>query len=575
MKLSTIIVFTLCNPFILFAQDLEKIGKKDLLKVNGGLNYSSVFYDANGIQGRRQPFTYFINGNITGNIAGITLPYTFNYSNNQLSYTQPYNINSFNPSYKWAKANIGTTSMNLSQYTMAGHIFNGAGIELSPKNIRFAALYGRFKKAVEYDHENNSDANMSFKRIGYGASLGYETGGHSIKAIYFTAKDDIHSLTYIPINTAVTPMENTVVSLTGKTILHKNFTLEGEYALSALTRNITSPSDLNVYPNNKLPLFFQPNATSQFFSAYKGSIGYRIKMAGIQLNYERVEPDYVTLGAYYFNNDLENITIAPSLTLLEGKMNLSINSGVQRNNLKNDKLNTTKRWVGAANLSYAPNAKWNFSAGYSNFTSFTKQKPQEDPYYRNTLDTLNFYQIAQNANVNILYNFGNNKIKQNIIVSGNYMVSAQTQGSFASVGILGPEMNKGVPSQVINMNAAHNTQFTESKTSIGILFNMNQVKMETTELIYMGPGINISQSFYKSLMKLSGGSNFNSTLNNGIKSNSILNHRITFAYSPKFANEKTGKLSFNISAIYLQKLSTSVNKGFTEFTGNAGLNYSF
>ena len=575
MKLASIIVFASCIPFFLFAQDLEKIGKKDVLKVNGGLNYSSVFYDAKGIQGRRQPFTYFINGNITGNIAGITLPYTFNYSNNQLTYTQPYNINSFNPSYKWAKAYIGTTSMNFSQYTMAGHIFNGAGIELTPKNIRFATLYGRFKKAVEFDHENNTDATMSFKRMGYGASLGYEAGGHSIKAIYFTAKDDIHSLSFLPINTAITPMENTVISLTGKTMLYKNFTLEGEYALSALTRNITSPSDLNAYPNNKLPLLFQPNATSQFFSAYKGSIGYRIKMAGIQLNYERVEPDYMTLGAYYFNNDLENITLAPSLTLLEGKMNLSINTGVQRNNLKNDKLNTTRRWVGAANLSYAPNAKWNFSAGYSNFTSFTKQKPQEDPYYRNTLDTLNFYQIAQSANANILYNFGSNKIKQNIVLSGNYMVSSQTQGSFASIGILGPEMNKGVPSQVINVNAAHNAQFTESKTSVGILFNMNQVKMQSTEMIYWGPGLNISQSLYKNKIKLSGGSTFNSTLNNGTKSNSILNHRITFTYSPQFANEKTGKLSFNLSAIYLQKIASPGNIAFNEFTGNIGLNYSF
>lgn len=562
-------------PALVFSQDLEKIGKKDLLKVGGGLNYSSVFYNANGIENRRQPFTYFVSGNISGNIAGISLPYTFNYSNNQLSYTQPYNINSFNPSYKWAKAYIGSTSMNFSQYTMAGHLFSGAGIELNPKNIRFSALYGRFRKAVEFDQENNSDINMSYKRMGYGASLGYEGGAHSVKVIYFTAKDDIHSLSFVPLNTAITPMENTVISLCGKTSLMKNISLEGEYALSGITRNLNSPADLNAVPPNKLPLIFQPNATSQFFSAYKGSLGYRLRFAGINLNYERIEPDYKTLGAYYFNNDLENITLAPSLTLLNGKLNCSINSGLQKNNLNNDKLNTTKRWVGAMNISFAPDQHWNLSAGYSNFTSFTKQKPQEDPFYRNTLDTLNFYQIAQSANTSVLYNFGNTKVKQNILVNGNYLVSAQAQGSFTSVGILGPQSSAGIPSKVINANLAYNVQLIESKSSLGLTINSNDVFTGTEEILYWGPGINLGRAFKKDKIRLSAGSTYNTMLRNGTRSSEVLNHRISFSFSPKFENEKIGKLSMNVNAIYLQRIAGATLNGFNEFTGNVSLNYSF
>jgi hypothetical protein len=155
------------------SQDLEKIGKKDMLKVNGGLNASSVFYNANGIQNRRQPFTYFLNGNITANFIGISLPFTFNYSNNQINYSQPYNIQSFNPTYKWIKGYAGITSMNFSPYTQSGHVFAGGGIELTPKNFKFAALYGRFRKATPYDLENNSDANMLFKRLGWGGYAGY------------------------------------------------------------------------------------------------------------------------------------------------------------------------------------------------------------------------------------------------------------------------------------------------------------------------------------------------------------------------------------------------------------------
>jgi hypothetical protein len=572
----TFLIFILFYFFVSPAQDLEQLNKKDVLKVNGGLNYSSVFYNAAGIPDRRQPFTYFVSGNITGNIAGISLPYTFNYSNNQIRYTQPYNINCFNPSYKWAKASIGVTSMNFSPYTMAGHIFTGAGIELSPKNIKFSALFGRFKKATEFDFENNSDAAMAYKRIGYGASLGYEKNGHSIKAIYFSAKDDPNSLSFVPINTAITPMENTVVSLAGKTTLHKNITLEGEYALSGLTRNVSSPSDLNAFPPNRLPLIFSPNATSQFFAAYKGSIGYRLKMFGINFNYERVEPEYRTLGAYYFNNDLENFTLAPNLTLLGGKLNLNANTGLQRNNLKKDKMNTTTRWVGSFSASYAPTKNWNFMGSYSNFSSFTKQRPQTDPYYKNTLDTLNFYQLSQSAMTSVMYNFGSAALKQNILFSGNYQVSAQKQGAISEPGFLGNNVQMGIPSTVLNGNVGHNLIFTEKKITAGYGVNANRVLVSGTEIIYAGPNLTLGQSFYKNLMKLSIGSSYNKILTNGSTTNEVFSHRLSFSYNPKFSNERAGKMSLSLSVVYLQKLSSSaLMPGFNEFTGNVGLNYSF
>ena len=41
-------------------------------------------------------------------------------------------------------------SMNFSQYTLANHIFTGAGVELTPKNFKFSAMYGQLKKAVEF-----------------------------------------------------------------------------------------------------------------------------------------------------------------------------------------------------------------------------------------------------------------------------------------------------------------------------------------------------------------------------------------------------------------------------------------
>ncbi len=565
-----------CSLSNAVAQDLNKIGKKDMLVVNGGLNYTSVIYNAQGIQNRRQPYTYFLSGNITGNILGISLPFTFNYSNNQIKYTQPYNIQSFNPTYKWIKGYAGITSMNFSQYTQANHIFAGGGIELTPKNFKFAALCGRFKKATEFDVIANSDVNMAYKRMGWGGYAGYEKNGHGIKLIYYGAKDDTRSLAFVPINTNVTPMENAVVSVVGKTVLFKLFTLEAEYALSGITRSLNSPSDVNSPPKNQLPLIFSPNATSQFFSAYKGSIGYHYKLLGLNFNYERVAPDYKTLGAYYFNNDLENFTIAPTLTLLKGKLNLSANTGLQRNNLDNSKLNTTQRWVGSVNASYSPDQHWSFNGSYSNFSSYTKQRPQNDPFYRNTLDTLNFYQLTQSANGSALYNFGKTKTKHSIMLTGAYQVTGQNQGAISDPGIFGTGITMQIPSTVTNLTSGYTIQFTQTKTGVNTALNYNRSVMSQMIVVFVGPNLNVSQGFYKNKLKLTAGSTYNQVLTNSAKTNEVFNHRLSASYSPKMQNEKLGKFNFNLSATFIQSLkTTATSRSFNEFTGNVGLNYNF
>jgi hypothetical protein len=547
-----------------------------MVKVSGGLNYSSVIYGAQGIANRRQPFSYFINGNVTANFIGITLPFNFNYSNNQINYTQPYNIQSFNPTYKWIKGYVGVTSMNFSQYTQANHIFSGVGIELSPKNFKFAALYGRYKKAYEYDFLNGSDANMSYKRMGWGGYAGYEKGGHAIKLIYFSAKDDPKSLSFVPINTNVTPMENTVISVAAKTTFLKQLTIDGEYALSGLTRNIVSPTDVNFPSKNQLPLIFSPNATSQFFAAYRLSLGYRLKLIGINFNYEKVNPDYRTLGAYYFNNDFENFTVAPSVNLLKGKLSVSANTGLQKNNLNNDKLNTTKRWVGSINVSYTPNKNWNFSGSYNNFSSYTKQRPQNDPFYKNTLDTLNFYQISQSSMGSVTYNFGKIKTKQNIIFSANYQVTGQNQGAIAEPGLFSGAINFKIPSKTINGNLGHNILFTENKFTLTSGVNANYSKISNFNTLFIGPSLNLGKSFLKNLLKLSAGATYNQVLINSIKTNEVFNYRLSANYSPKMKNEKIGKFNFSLSTNYMQKLKTiSTAIAFSEFTGNVGLSYNF
>lgn len=574
-KIEIILILCVIVVYKSFAQNFEKINKRDALKVNGGLSYSSVAYDAHGIANRRQPYTWFLNGNVTANFLDISLPFTFNYSNNQMAYTQPFNFQCFNPTYKWVKGYAGITSMNFSQYTLAGHMFAGGGLELSPKNFKIAAMYGRLKKANEFDAQTNSDENMSYKRMGTALSVGYEKNGHAFKVIYFSAKDDPSSLKFVPVNPRITPMENTVVSFLGKTLFFKKIKLDIEYALSGLTRNITSPNDLNTYPKNQLPYIFKPNATSQFFGAFKSSLSYNYKFFGIGINYERIEPDYKTLGAYYFNNDLENITLSPSINLLKGKLNVSLNSGLQKNNLNQAKLNTTKRWVGSINFSYMPNKKWNINGSYSNFSSYTKQRPQDDPFYKNALDTLNFYQLAQSSMIACSYRFGKTKTNHSILLSLNYQVTGQRNRANSESVLFLSGSRSIIPNKVVNGNLGHNIMFAQSKTTLGISVNSNYNILPEWTNLYIGPNLNLSKSFYKNIFRIAVGASYNKVFTNAIITNELANYRLSANYNPKFNRSDIGQFGLVVSLVYLQKLNTDISPSFSEMTVNFGINYNF
>jgi hypothetical protein len=226
-------------------------------------------------------------------------------------------------------------------------------------------------------------------------------------------------------------------------------------------------------------------------------------------------------------------------------------------------------------MAYSNGKQFTFNAGYSNFTSFTKQRPQVDPFYKNTLDTLNFYQIAQNANASIIYSFGNTIAKQNIVVTGNYLVSSQAQGQFKSITEINSSNTNLVPASAINSNISYNAQFVKSKISSSFIFNLNKIYASNSEIIYLGPGINVGKSFLDRKLNLSVGSTFNSSFTNNVKGNEFLSNRLSFTFNPKLKNEKIGRMSVTVSAIYLQKIQSSSVKGFSEFTGNFSLNYSF
>jgi len=296
--------------------------------------------------------------------------------------------------------------MTFSPYTLSGHSFLGAGAELSPGNWRFAVMAGRLKKAIEYNPLEHPNREPAYRRMGYAVKAGYEQGANAISFTVFTAKDDQNSIR----PSSLQPQSNVATSISGRTTLFSVITLDAEYSLSVLN------SDTRIYTvtADSLGHFMSPSglleqtAAVRTFGAINAAIGYSASFWGIQFRYERVAPDYKTLGAYFFNNDMENYTLAPNLRLLEGKLTIAANAGIQRNNLNRDREATSRRFAGSGTVSYAPNEKINLSASYSNFSAFTRNRPQLDPlpcfpYRRNHALTV---KNPENPNIRLPCCFG-------------------------------------------------------------------------------------------------------------------------------------------------------------------------
>ena len=161
----------------------------------------------------------------------------------------------------------------------------------------------------------------------------------------------------------------------------------------------------------------------------------------IGIGYERIDPDYATLGAYYFNNDYENITLQYARPFLKDKVTLALTWGAQRDDLNNTQQQASRRLVSSANVTYTPNERLNASLAYSNFQTYLNIRSQFDyingqtPY--DNLDTLDFTQLSQNLSVSTNYRFGKTETNRHQLnTSLSYQEAADKQGDIVRPGKL-------------------------------------------------------------------------------------------------------------------------------------------
>lgn len=554
----------ICYGGNLSAQDLGNLNTDDPIKVSGNLNVRTIFYNANGIENRRRPFSYIINGGPTVSIYDFHIPISFVFSEQERNFRQPFNQIGMSPTYKWVTVHAGYRNITFSPYTMAGHTILGAGVELNPGLLRFGFLYGRLNRATAVDTTSGSLEPFAFTRRGYALKAGVGKEDRFIDFTMVKAKDDSTSASGdLPFYRPLTPAENIALGISTRITFLKKFFWEGEGGISIFTQDINSSirmDSLDVLPRsiqNSLSGLMNINGSTEFYSAFHTSLGYREKHYSFRLQYRRVDPRYQSMGAYFFNNDVENITITPTAVFLKNKVRFNGSLGFQRDNLQNQKQATAKRVIGSANVSSDFTEKLGMDLNFTNFTN--SQRSQ-------TILLADSFLIAQTT--------------RNLSITPRYIHTTPTANhviilSFNRMELMDQNMRTAENNNIESNHIFLNYQLSLNEKNTSFTLNLNSTKIQLFNGLNSNEGvtIGIQKRMMERKLMLGWNSSFlNSVqleskfliLNNGIRGDLMANkmHRVNFL--------------FNHIGNIPQKFEGEIQtKGFTELRGEIGYNFIF
>ena len=553
-------------PPSVFAQNLEQLKGQKPLRLSSGLSVNSSFYVANGIENRRAPFAWTLSGSPTLEVYGMKIPFSFSVSNQHRSFQQPFNQIGLTPQYKWVKLHLGYSSARFSQYTLAGRRFLGAGVELTPGKWRLGFVQGRFQKAIGFDSLAVTNPNQypsavpipAFSRYGYAAKVGFGSQKSFIDLSYLKAQDRELSID-IPrvLEKTLRPAENAVLGINTQVTLFKKLTWATDLGVSAYTRDVRSDSIEIPEKYAFIGKFLLPRLSTQVQTAGESSLNYRNKYVGLRVMYRRVDPDFKSMGAFFFQTDMEQWLVTPSFNLFKNKMQLNGSYGWQNNNISQTRSRTTRRTIGSASLVLKGGKHFNFQANYSNFG--VTMQPRANLTPTNLIDTFRAVQISQSINVSPNWHFGSKSRSQTLGISANYSL----------LDDLNPQSAYKEAMKTMMGNAYYSVNFPQRQMG----FNTSLVYQKTHNSIGLFQNVGINGSFQKSFAKgkFSTGSNIGyyrtgtaetsgSTLRIGGNLNCSLNKKSSFFLNAQWQHTATGGTK---------------GKAWSETFGNSGLSVRF
>lgn len=412
---------------IAVSKAIEDPRKKDPLIISGALGTQSTLYYSSG-GSFASPLNYSMYANMNVNLYGYNMPFAFYYSCNNYSFSHPQFAFNFSPTYKGWTLHLGRRSMPFSAYVY-NLPFNGMGIEYkSPTSgFRFGLFYGILREAVNFEPGEMPSGKPVYKRSGWGLKVGYGSSRNFVDLYLFRSQDHQSSIDDIWYD-EVFAQENVVIGLRGRWQIFKQLSLTGNVATSIFSTDTKAPQ-LTGGDTDKYNNLFDVRYTSLMRWAGDLTLAATFRLVSLSLFYKHIQPDYMSMGVSYMNNNYHNVGTAANLRL--GNLSLGGNFSFQEDNISGEQLYTTRGLNYALNASLPIGSKLSLSANYNGF-----RQCQYDGTAK-VDETTRINRCMSSYSGTLSYNTNTETLGHYLSFTGNYSLNEDKNRTIAGTGDVG------------------------------------------------------------------------------------------------------------------------------------------
>ncbi|MCC7297800.1 MAG: hypothetical protein IT244_05655, partial [Bacteroidia bacterium] len=327
-------------------------------------------------------------------------------------------------------------------------------------------------------------------------------------------------------------------------------------AMSALTRDLRAdtleaPKEYSKYTK----LAMTPHLSTQLYLAGDAALVWKKNQFNANLKYQRIAPDYRSLGSYYTQTDIERITISPGYTHKKGIITINTSIGKEHDNLSSKKISQTSRTVGSAMLSLRPKPHYGANFQYSNYG--TAQKAVTKSISDTTLL---------------------NQVNSSIVVTPYYTIIGKNANHTFTYSLVNQELNdkNKVQSQNFSLTVInHSINYSFGFSKSGLRGDISYFTLTTSQTAGKTASKGVGLGLGKWLLK----KKLNSYFSANVSTNSFQGNSDGFTIQSRWTNAfsvtKKDILSLNTTYTNNQSKSNAVAKTFQEYLATISFNHMF
>ena len=468
------------------------------LQMHGSFGASSDYFSQNNSTLPALDPVHRASINISLNLFNkIELPFSAYITNRGgAGYSQPFNQFGINPKFgNWLQLHGGYFSKQYSEFTLGDTRLLGGGIDLTLKNFQISGIYGYSLLARQGDSTQNFGGTYARRMVG--GRLGYSSDKSTFGINILHGWDDPTSIA--PIRFTTLPFENLVTSLSFSTpIIDEILNVDGEAGISMFTANTSAILVDSSNRINELESIVGYNSSTSMDVAFRLGMGVNIsENFSIRGNAKWVGPGFVSLGYTQMLNDMIELTVSPSLRLLDNAISLNGSIGSRTNNLRNMKTGTTSQLIGSVSANIQFTQQIGLDASYSNFgirstvqndtlrisniSQFYSLTPHVNFQMFDGANTVAISLLHQSTNDQNQFN-PNPQNNENTTVSAMHSIAFPSSLSFTTVAMKNNGKSSGITNteiSITNFNETVGYSIFEKTLALSASLGMNFIKVGT------------------------------------------------------------------------------------------------